>query len=158
MPAHIALPTVADIASHHPLHDTIPFADHPAWTKLCETVIEEYRQASAADDWDRMAKALVDVLELLGKYLYKQRVHTHARIGIAYWVNPDGSHARTAVAYSARANALVLTGEGGVGAYNEAHPDAPVVEVVSSSVAVDRRRRPSPQPVHPGCSSTWCVE
>ena len=44
-------------------------------------------------------------------------------------MNPDGSHASTVLAHSASAGALVLTGD--VDAYNRAHPDAPVEEVVS---------------------------
>ncbi|CDO69730.1 hypothetical protein BN946_scf184697.g2 [Trametes cinnabarina] len=45
----------------------------------------------------------------------------------AHWVNPDGSHPRTHVAYSARDGALLLTGD--VDAYNEAHPDDALSEV-----------------------------
>ncbi|TBU27461.1 hypothetical protein BD311DRAFT_807702 [Dichomitus squalens] len=44
------------------------------------------------------------------------------------WVNPDGSHVRTALAYSPSApDGLFLTGD--VGAYNEAHTGAPASEV-----------------------------
>ncbi|KAI8977795.1 hypothetical protein BD414DRAFT_155933 [Trametes punicea] len=45
----------------------------------------------------------------------------------AHWVNPDGSHPKTRVAYSAHDGSLVLTGD--VDAYNKAHPDDPVTEV-----------------------------
>ncbi len=50
-------------------------------------------------------------------------------LSAALWVNPDGSHASTILAYSASDNALVLTGD--VSAYNRAHADSPVSEVVS---------------------------
>ncbi|KAI1793753.1 hypothetical protein LXA43DRAFT_204475 [Ganoderma leucocontextum] len=43
------------------------------------------------------------------------------------WVNPDGSHARSVLAYSASDDALLLTGD--VSAYNRAHPGSPVSEV-----------------------------
>ncbi|KAI0755582.1 hypothetical protein C8Q74DRAFT_1373364 [Fomes fomentarius] len=46
---------------------------------------------------------------------------------VPYWVNPDGSHPRTTLAYSESDGALVLTGD--VSAYNQAHPDAQVSEV-----------------------------
>ncbi|KAI0354441.1 hypothetical protein OH77DRAFT_502305 [Trametes cingulata] len=45
----------------------------------------------------------------------------------AHWVNPDGSHPKTRVAYSARDGSLILTGD--VGAYQQAHPNDNVSEV-----------------------------
>ncbi|KAI9059839.1 hypothetical protein FKP32DRAFT_1605769 [Trametes sanguinea] len=45
----------------------------------------------------------------------------------AHWVNPDGSHPKTRVAYNAHNGTLVLTGD--VDAYNKAHADEPVTEV-----------------------------
>ncbi|KAI0697186.1 hypothetical protein C8T65DRAFT_755526 [Cerioporus squamosus] len=45
---------------------------------------------------------------------------------VPYWVNPDGSHAKTTLAYSAADGALLLVGD--VDAYNQAHPDAPLAE------------------------------
>ena len=52
----------------------------------------------------------------------------------ALWVNPDGSHVRTTLAYSASSGSdsasLFLAGD--VSAYNAAHADAPASEVVSS--------------------------
>ncbi|KAI0668218.1 hypothetical protein C8Q78DRAFT_1081603 [Trametes maxima] len=45
----------------------------------------------------------------------------------AHWVNPDGSHPKTRVAYRARDGALFLAGD--VGAYNAAHAGDPVAEV-----------------------------
>ncbi|KAH9895703.1 hypothetical protein C8Q73DRAFT_447216 [Cubamyces lactineus] len=50
---------------------------------------------------------------------------THALT--VHWVNPDGSHPRTRVAYSARDGTLFLTGD--VGAYGAAHPEDLVSEV-----------------------------
>ena len=52
----------------------------------------------------------------------------------ALWVNPDGSHASTVLAHSASDDALILTGD--VDAYNRAHPDAPVSEVVSDVISL----------------------
>ncbi|KAI0643357.1 hypothetical protein C8Q79DRAFT_173822 [Trametes meyenii] len=45
----------------------------------------------------------------------------------AHWVNPDGSHPKTRVAYRARDGALFLAGD--VDAYNAAHAGDPVAEV-----------------------------
>ncbi|TFK86969.1 hypothetical protein K466DRAFT_565680 [Polyporus arcularius HHB13444] len=45
---------------------------------------------------------------------------------VPLWVNPDGAHAKTTLAYSATDGALLLTGD--VDAYNQAHPEAPVAE------------------------------
>ncbi|KAI0329472.1 hypothetical protein GY45DRAFT_1346523 [Cubamyces sp. BRFM 1775] len=45
----------------------------------------------------------------------------------AHWVNPDGSHPHTRVAYRARDGALFVTGD--VAAYNAAHPGDGVSEV-----------------------------
>ncbi len=77
--AQAPLPTVAAIASHRPLHNTIPFADHTAWIERCVPVFEQYRQASATNDGGWMASSLVDVLQLPSKYLFKQRIHAHER-------------------------------------------------------------------------------
>ena len=55
-------------------------------------------------------------------------------------MNPDGSHASTVLAHSTSTSAsdndgaLVLTGD--VDAYNRAHPDAPVSEVVSARASL----------------------
>jgi hypothetical protein len=73
------LPTVADVASHRPLHNTIPYADHTAWTECCAPVFEQYRQASDTNDMEWMASSLIELLQLPGKYLYKQHIHTHER-------------------------------------------------------------------------------
>ncbi|KAI0370749.1 hypothetical protein BV20DRAFT_1035697 [Pilatotrama ljubarskyi] len=51
----------------------------------------------------------------------------------AHWVNPDGSHPKTRVAYSARDGSLVLTGD--VAAYQQAHPDDHVSEVTLQFVS-----------------------
>ncbi|RPD52393.1 hypothetical protein L226DRAFT_258859 [Lentinus tigrinus ALCF2SS1-7] len=45
---------------------------------------------------------------------------------VPYWVNPDGSHPKTTLAYSTTDGALLLTGD--IDAYNQAHPSAPLVE------------------------------
>ncbi|KAL7278242.1 hypothetical protein ACG7TL_008218 [Trametes sanguinea] len=45
----------------------------------------------------------------------------------AHWVNPDGSHPKTRVAYNAHNGTLLLTGD--VDAYNLAHADEPLSEV-----------------------------
>ncbi|OSC97168.1 hypothetical protein PYCCODRAFT_1472054 [Trametes coccinea BRFM310] len=45
----------------------------------------------------------------------------------AHWVNPDGSHPKTRVAYNAHNGTLLLTGD--VDAYNQAHADEPLSEV-----------------------------
>ena len=77
--ARASLPTLAAVASHSSLHNAIPYADHVAWTERCAPVLEQYRQASATNDPDSMASALIEVLQLPGKYLYRQRIHTHER-------------------------------------------------------------------------------
>ena len=40
------LPSVASIASHRQLHDSIPYALQPLWQQICEPEFERYRQAS----------------------------------------------------------------------------------------------------------------
>ncbi|RDX45958.1 hypothetical protein OH76DRAFT_917500 [Lentinus brumalis] len=45
---------------------------------------------------------------------------------VPLWVNPDGAHAKTTLAYSAIDGALLLAGD--IDAYNQAHPEAPVTE------------------------------
>ena len=53
-PAAVQLPSVATVASHHPLHTTIPFADHTAWIDRCASALERYRQASFDINVDTM--------------------------------------------------------------------------------------------------------
>ena len=71
------LPTVADIASHRPLYDTLSYALQPLWRDICEPAFERYRQASTAKDAEAMAAALVSILQLPAKHLIKQRVPAH---------------------------------------------------------------------------------
>ena len=80
-PVRTALPTIVDVASHRPLHSTIPFADHTVWVERRAPAFERYRQTSTltVDDFDGIAAALVEVLRLPGTYLYKQRVHPYER-------------------------------------------------------------------------------
>ena len=61
-PAAVQLPSVATVASHHPLHTTIPFADHTAWIDRCAPALERYRQASFDSNVDAMASSLVELL------------------------------------------------------------------------------------------------
>ena len=79
VPAAVPLATVAAVASHGSLHSIVPFADHTAWIDRCAPAFEHYRQASATNDTEWMASALVELLQLPGKYLHKQRISTHAR-------------------------------------------------------------------------------
>ena len=73
------LPTVADIASHLPLYDTLSYALQPLWRDICEPAFERYRQASTAKDAEAMAAALVSILQLPAKHLVKQRVPARIR-------------------------------------------------------------------------------
>ena len=73
------LPTVASIASHRHLHDAVPYALQPLWRELCEPAFERYRRASQSGDEDEMAAALISILRLPGKHLYKQRVPARVR-------------------------------------------------------------------------------
>ena len=73
------LPPVAAIASHKHLHDTVPYALQPLWQQLCEPEFERYRQACSNNDADGTAAALVSILQLPGKHLYKQRVPKNVR-------------------------------------------------------------------------------
>jgi hypothetical protein len=62
------LPTVADIASHRPLYDTLSYALQPLWRDICEPAFERYRQASTVKDVEAMAAALVRILQLPAKH------------------------------------------------------------------------------------------
>ena len=73
------LPTVADIASHRPLYDTLSYALQPLWRDICESAFERYRQASTAKNAEAMAAALVSILQLPAKHLVKQRVPARIR-------------------------------------------------------------------------------
>lgn len=67
-----ALPTPAHIASHRPLHRTIPYAEHLPWIERCAPAFERYRQASARGSADDMSTALIDILRLPDQYLHKR--------------------------------------------------------------------------------------
>ena len=76
------LPSVASIASHRQLHDSIPYALQPLWQQICEPEFERYRQASQtlpAPDTAGMAASLISILQLPAKHLYKQRIPTSIR-------------------------------------------------------------------------------
>ena len=76
------LPSVASIASHRQLHDSIPYALQPLWQQICEPEFERYRQASQtlpAPDTAGMAASLISILQLPAKHLYKQRIPTSVR-------------------------------------------------------------------------------